>query len=65
MATSREETVPSVQFEANDLPRTYERILPNPDIARTERVANAWDAGASKDTTFESTKKWRIESALL
>lgn len=37
----------SVQFEENYLFRNYKSITSNPDIALTEFVANAWDAGAN------------------
>lgn len=39
---------PKVTFEADYFPRTYGRITRNDDVALTELVANAWDAGASK-----------------
>lgn len=36
-----------VLFEANYLTRTHKLLTSSPDIALTELVANAWDAGAS------------------
>lgn len=35
-------------FEENYLKRTYKTLTSNPEIALTELVANAWDAGASR-----------------
>ncbi len=35
-------------FEENYLKRTYKTLTTNPEIALTELVANAWDAGASQ-----------------
>ncbi len=36
----------TIQFEENYLFRNYRTITSNPDVALTEFVANAWDAGA-------------------
>lgn len=36
----------AIQFEENYLFRNYRTITSNPDVALTEFVANAWDAGA-------------------
>lgn len=35
-------------FEENFLKREYKTLTTNPEVALTELVANAWDAGASK-----------------
>ena len=35
-------------FEENFLKREYKTLTINPEVALTELVANAWDAGASK-----------------
>ena len=35
-------------FEENYLKREYKTLTTNPEVALTELVANAWDAGASK-----------------
>ena len=35
-------------FEENYLKREYKMLTTNPEVALTELVANAWDAGASK-----------------
>ena len=35
-------------FEENYLQRTHKTLTTNPEIALTELVANAWDAGASQ-----------------
>jgi len=48
MAKPRRSAGPKVTFEADYFARTYGRITRNDDVALTELVANAWDAGASK-----------------
>lgn len=44
-------------FEEDYLVRTLGRIAHDPDIAITELVANAWDAGASKVDIIVPTEK--------
>lgn len=46
MSVKLETTTNQVQFEDNYLTRNHRSITSTPDIALTEYVANAWDAGA-------------------
>lgn len=51
-------------FEENYLTRTLGRIAQDPDVALTELVANAWDAGASLvDLTMPSGKASPISTS--
>lgn len=52
MASIKSEQVQGSLFEEDYLVRTLGSISNSPDIALTELVANAWDAGASKVEIF-------------
>lgn len=56
--TFKADTVTGSLFEENYLIRTLGRIAQDPEVALTELVANAWDAGASLvDITIPPTRE--------
>ena len=58
IAKARTDTATGSLFEDNYLVRTLGRIAQDPEVALTELVANAWDAGSSRvDLTIPPTRE--------